>query len=487
MLKILDNHLKKQVTETSDYIEIFFLDNGIDNVYFTIEGEELFISSNISKLPIKKVSLLSINFLLRNHTIPSPYSIHENIFSLTYGDKVIINKKNKDIKFYNSFPYFEKNSKENTTMTNEKLITLLSNSLSEQLDFDKESMLMLSAGKDSSSIAIALSEMEQKHKTFALTINSGFDTDEGNIASDIAKKLGLKHEIVNVNKKDSIDEETLLNFYKDSSSVVTDFAQIPYLIALNKYKHKNDLQIIDGSGSDVYVGHLPNKNGVIKNKFPVIRNSILQNFVPNFTKSNLRKFNFINQYKSERFLEGLELDQIEINKILKTEPHLVDNFWKNLDSEFAKHDLIDHKNFIRGRFLDTYTYTGKIKLATSFFGFNYILPWCNEDLIQNYFNLAIHKKYSKTQLINKIPVRKLIEDRLGLDLDKIGKRAFLFDKEVFFFSHKKFIINQILNCKIWDKNIEKFIKFLERNNDYNNLIVLFNISAWFNNTKYLER
>ena len=93
---------------------------------------------------------------------------------------------------------------------------------------------------------------------------------------------------------------------------------------------------------------------------------------------------------------------------------------------------------------------------------------------------------------NKLPLRKLLYERVGIDSDKIGKYFYGFPISSFLEMIKDKIREEVLSCKLWDKKeIEKFWRVLEKKAKKNKIckIVyrnLFFLSAFVNHSKYLK-
>ena len=106
--------------------------------------------------------------------------------------------------------------------------------------------------------------------------------------------------------------------------------------------------------------------------------------------------------------------------------------------------------------------------------------------------------FDKRLLKNKLILRKILEKRLSIDFDKIGKKDFKFDYRKLMNTNKKFVINSIINCSLFTNTnyLKSLIEKLFRNSLKNNLISnrsktlinqIFQICLWYNNSKYIKR
>ncbi|MGB7328755.1 MAG: hypothetical protein WBD31_28005 [Rubripirellula sp.] len=120
----------------------------------------------------------------------------------------------------------------------------------DEIDFDKTTLL-LSEGKDSTGIALAIAELGQKVDclTFA---NS--DTNVGFVES-IAKRLGFRLTVVRYGNMQITDDslDRLTRVFEPT----LDQAFLSYLLL--PMEALEGRTILDGMGNDIYMGHLPSK------------------------------------------------------------------------------------------------------------------------------------------------------------------------------------------------------------------------------------
>jgi asparagine synthase (glutamine-hydrolysing) len=90
----------------------------------------------------------------------------------------------------------------------------------------------------------------------------------------------------------------------------------------------------------------------------------------------------------------------------------------------------------------------KVSNFTEVFNANLVLPFADEDSAEYVGSLDEAEVFDKKNFKNKLPLRKLLYERLGLDSDKIGKYSYGFPTfEVLETLLKDRVKEVILNCK----------------------------------------
>ena len=79
----------------------------------------------------------------------------------------------------------------------------------------------------------------------------------------------------------------------------------------------------------------------------------------------------------------------------------------------------------------------------------------------------------------------MLRDFVGYDDELVGKRPFLFGKRRFLEAHMSFCREEILNCRLWSRQIESEVARLEKSllrgcHAENALLSLLMVSMWHN-------
>ena len=138
----------------------------------------------------------------------------------------------------------------------------------------------------------------------------------------------------------------------------------------------------------------------------------------------------------------------------------------------------------------------KARATGEAFGFDVLFPWCDDAVIDYYFNLPEDAKFNKEIGQNKVLVRQMLKDVLDYDAAQVGKHVFRFEGELFLNTHRKWVEEQILECDLWKQRgtrdaVEKLLAKLykEMNGGMrakNSIIGLLQVSGWVNHSRYLK-
>jgi len=273
--------------------------------------------------------------------------------------------------------------------------------------------LLLSEGKDSIGIAIALAELGIKVDcvTFA---NSDSNVE---LVVEIAKNLGHRLEIVRYNNY-TIPEGALERLSAVFEPTV-DQAFLSYLLL------PTDLfqgcTIIDGMGNDLYMGHLPSKQQLLATKVCHVASWL----TPQWFRDSLKGKLFRNSercgipFRTFTECQGLYngFDRNEIQKLISEPRSLahIDTHWKRIGFEKAR-------ALSRGRYLDTYSFCGKSIALAEMASAKVYFPWAEEKIAERFSRLPPNKKFDWPTL-NKLPLREAINQRFDYRQPKVGFRA----------------------------------------------------------------
>jgi len=126
------------------------------------------------------------------------------------------------------------------------------------------------------------------------------------------------------------------------------------------------------------------------------------------------------------------------------------------------------------------------------FDINLILPWTNSEIAKYVGKVSEKCLFDRKRFKNKLPLRKLLKERLDLDSDSLGKYSYGFNEYKFLKSIDFKVKEEVIECKLWDsKHIQKLFRIVEERAEKDKFFQklytkLFLISAWFNHNKYLK-
>ena len=477
------------VAEFPSYI---YLDDSKQILLYSEKIKELLDDSRVLK-PLE-ITNEGISFLLQSGVVPIPQTIYKNIFIVGVGDTAVIRTMNNkvDIEFSHEFPFFNKNRNNEADVDENYIIEMLAEATISRLKVNTESYLFHSAGKDSNMIALSLAEAGHQNKITCITHQSKGDTDESEISKNIASKLGFKHQILyEPNTLDKKHMDSFEYYFENIPLPCTDDATLAYSLYTSQVEFQN-ANIIDGSGNDIYMGHIPSNLEFDRQA----KYSFFHRLRPIAGKlSSGSRFDIITKTKTEYAgMNGISYGDSQ--HILK-DAYNVYGYWKNEDEKRHDWDYFDIRADIWGSLVEYEKVMRKAKNLANINNINLIFPFTNHKVTEYFSKLPEKYLFNRDEFKNKLIFRKILRDRISLDSDKLGKMVYSFDFYSILMKMKKEVDHEILSCKLWNKNgIEKILASLYHKIDSNHkyrlrltylVQRLYLISAWYNHNKYVKR
>lgn len=440
-----------------------------------------------------EVSSAGISFLLKSGVIPTPNTIYKDLYIVSIGNTLKIKNVNQEIAldFSRNFPFI-RNKKQLNTIPNEKeFLSLLANATLDKLEGNRKNYLFHSAGKDSNTIALALSD-QNFEDVHCVSHKSKGESDESDISKKISKRLGFKHQILfEPSTLENKHLDSIEDYFTNISFPVMDVVSLAYPIYNTQLDFTNS-NIIDGMGNDVYIGHIPS---VSEYRFANYLSKI------SFMKPLTNKLN------SENYLNILGANKIEWVGLIGlmngdctniyNEFEAIDKDWKNIENESKNLNYFDFRAKIRGGIIDQEIFMRKVRNFGDINNSNIIFPWADSSVANYFYNVDDKYLFDKKNLKNKLILRDLLNKRLGLDSDKLGKLGYTFDFWKILNLMSGDVKNEILTCKLWNVNeVEVLLKRLYRRGVKNDRFAnrarslihrLYLLSAWHNKNKYVNR
>ncbi len=478
---------------------VFYGDNtGEYNTYLLHDGDNIAVSPSVGELlqyirqnNSPEVNNDAVAYLLQSSVIPYPETAYKNMYVIGIGDRLEFDKGNPEAQLKQScdFPYFQNKSRGDQTASTKKLLDLLCASVSRKVTGD--ACLMLSSGKDSVAIALAMKECGLRNvQSFTYSDKSNKEADEGSYAAEVARKLGFPHKNLHISDDRATVKKAIRHFFTHSPYPSCDPTTIPYAVCLYQEDVRN-MQIVNGSGNDIYMGHVPSaKIQAVYNYYRIIRNfrqpEILRKIIPFYHKLN--KF-FTNAAEFSLYGHG-HLRNREINRFFPTDIDF-HKFWAGAANDCRHMNGVDFRAFIRGKFCDSHGIAIKESTIADSLDSEYVLPWADKDIIDYYFHLPAKDKFDLKGRRNKMLLRDMLKEHMSYDADTIGKKIFFFGGQKFILNNTELIKEEILQCKLWKKTIEKeldqYLNLLANHPRVaGSIIDLFMTSGWHNHCKYIQ-
>jgi asparagine synthase (glutamine-hydrolysing) len=429
-------------------------------------------------------SAFAVSALLQSGLVPPPHSEFEDIYTLTMGDVVRVSwpDDRPRLDFDIDYPWFAGRSRNDGDPSERKLLDLLTAATVADLDAAGGSgFLMLSSGKDSAAVALALAEAGRTDVP-CVTYRAGMDDPEPAVAADICRRLGLEHRVVDAPADPVRVEEILTRFFEVAPRPGTDLKQIPYVFATASAGCDGGT-VIDGGGNDSYMGYPVTGRWAMKTRLR-LRGRWLRDFVQQHTPVD-SPVNYLARSRLETMLAGRLLRFHELSRFM---PGAVDagEFWAGLSQETARLDLFDVYAFIE-RYATPPASMKKHTLSANAIGCTASVPWCNHEIADYYFNLPEEHRYDRKRGVNKLLLRRMLLEYLDYDADEIGKHYFSFDGARFVARNRGFIRSEIVSCDLWDRDrLGTVIDWLDAVDTrpllHHAILTLFMVSGWHNHS-----
>jgi len=436
-----------------------------------------------------ELSHFGVSALLHHALVPLPFTEYEGIYFLSMGDiaDIGVGVEPLTIDLSNDYPWTVALSRDDGEASKEKLLQLLTEATERQLsEFGNDGFLMLSSGKDSPAVALALAEGGFKHIR-GVTYSSGPDDPEPPIAADVCRRLGLEHQVVEMPTEPQETADTLIGFFEASARPGVDLSQLPYTFATAAAGHGKGA-VLDGGGNDSYMGYPATGHDLTKMRYRV-RGRRLASSIRRMVAVD-SPLNYLARSRAEATLPGRTLRLRESRQIY---PAAVDTagYWYDVSQETRNLDLLDLYGTVNERHTGPGGSMQKQRLAANALGMGSVLPWCDSEVADYYFNLPELNRFDRSTGKNKVLLRKMLYHYLDYDADAIGKHYFSFDGAAFITRNRDFVQSEIGACALWDQGglpvVHEWLDQIEsRPLLYHSLLTVFMISGWHNHSRYLN-
>ncbi len=469
---------------------------GRQNIFVIVCPDAITVTDDIGELcrEILRLGGLSVNLnslahLLRNALCPTPTTALANVYALSYGDTLTIRTSPDGtpvVTHEYAFPFLNALSRGDSEPSTDTLFHLLCEAVDEHLGSASGSVLMLSSGKDSISILHALAEIGRKDVR-ALTYVAGTTNDEDDFAAMAARRLGIHHTTVRLADDPKYIKRELIHYFENTPLPGLDNTQIPYILSLAAADVSNEV-VLDGSQNDLYMGYVPSKNLRVKLAYNVGR------FLPSASIDLLSHASLLTYFvksRSEAGFPGYYLKPRTIEQVLGIRDS-TKKYWAESDRKNVGLDVFDYLPTVKGRHYDSNQVLLKGRTAAVARGTTIEFPWSNEKIADYYFNLPEPDRFDRNGFVNKILLRRMLRERLEYPDAALGKKYFEFQLAPFMAAHRKWVIDEIFACNLWQSPVRTLVpRWYDSLSSTPRLAyglnALFMISGWYNHSRYINR
>lgn len=439
-----------------------------------------------------RIDEVALSHLLHDGFVPLPRTIFQGVHALGIGDRATVTGHGADVELELTvdFPYLQRRSAADQTPDPERLLRLLCTSLERALAPYPSAVLMLSSGLDSVPLALAAAEIGRAADITALTFDQ-HGSGEGEVAATFARRFGLRHVALRFPQGSRDVADLMEEFFTSADQPCCDPATLAYAATLRQAGVRG-MPILDGSGSDVYLGEIPTRRNQMLDplhRLPDPWIGPLRAALPFWSPLN----KVVSSRCEKTFVDEYHLRYQETRSFFAGS---VDTsvLWRRQDRELADLDFTDLTQCIAMRHVDANCGMLKARLAAATRGGTAVFPWCDPDVISYCFNLPDIWKRGNRSWGNKPLVREML--RRYADYDAVTQRKkviFSFHLPDFLRTNKALVEHEVRSSPLWARSVRETLAMLWRTLDDNRsgtavaLHTLFCVSAWLNHADILER
>jgi asparagine synthase (glutamine-hydrolysing) len=472
-------------------------------LYWPQDQSTLLYSTTITELlndarvpkPLK-VSNEGISFLLQSGVVPPPKTAYQDIYIVGIGDKAQISTQNGkvDVVFSHQFPFMNANRLPADAMQPDEdlILQMLAEATINRIDTSKPSFLFHSAGKDSNSIALALAEAGWQDKVTLITHKSKGHADESEISAKIAKQLGFKHQILHeVDQLQAEHHQAIEDYFINAPFPCTDNVTLAYPLYAHQLPELKGANIIDGGMNDRYMVSPPTAREL--KVLPLSKLTHHASFMRHFAKSESLLSPLLRT--PAEWIGGIGgLSFADTKKILPDAVNVYPH-WQQ-ESQLRKDwDFFDFKT-AQYTAIATEMFQRKARNFADSINSNLVLPFANQQVAEYFAKMPEAHLFDRKALKNKLILRKMLKDRIGLDSDALGKMGFSYDSRSIVIQNWESITQEITACPLWNQPGLVNVIARMRNRMYGTgwgagaagrlLYRIYLLSAWHNRNRYVN-
>lgn len=434
-----------------------------------------------------RVSPFGLSHTLETGFVPMPSTIYEGVYRLGSGDwiRATADGDRIAVDFGSDYPWLPTRSRQDQRPDTATLYDLIVRSLNKQLELSGgEAFLMLSSGKDSVALAVALAD--SGYDVPCITYKSGGDDLEHAFAADFCRTLGLRHQIVEMPRDPGVIRRYLTHYFENAVAPSADHALIPFVVAVAE-SGLGAGGVIDGGGNDTYMGYLPSRIRVLKRRYRV-RGRRTADLVGRLTRVD-SPINYLARSEAASSFPGRNLRHHETRRLYADAVETA-GYWYDLGESLAAMNRMDATVLTLLRHTEGARSNDKVRIVAPAHGLTALLPYCDKGLAEYYFHLPQDARYDIETGTNKVLLRQLLDEKIGYAASGVGSGHFSFDGAGFVAGNAEFVREEILSCMLWEPAIRDMVAgWLEalprRPFLFHVLVPLFLVSGWHNHSRYL--
>jgi asparagine synthase (glutamine-hydrolysing) len=454
--------------------------------YFSIIDSSFFVSSDIlSVLRARhrrghgiEVCPVAISHLLHDGFVAQPLTVYKDVFCASMGMSATL--KDGRLEFSFDFPFLKPKSTQDREPDPATLLQVLSDATNRACAANPKPLLMLSAGLDSTSLALAVKQAG-RDDALCVTYTEDDDQDEASLARRLCLRLGLRHETCHL----GLESNEVCGLLQGYAAVAPEPCADPALTACVApiARHADgDTVILDGSGNDAYFWKPPRPLDLAKLRLGWNRLLGLRR-IRQALPMHFRYERLLSTPLELLLFAGPNLRHCDTRVFY---PASIDTHrsWLERFNQLVI-PFEEMRSSIRSAFMGPAAHMMKARNAAMPVGARARFPWADHEVANYCFNLPADHRFDRASGRNKVIIREMLSRFVDYDEKAIGKRSFKFDKRRFIKRNLDFCRHEILSCALWEPAIERSLRGLVSAFDRgarteNALLTLLMVSLWHN-------
>jgi len=469
---------------------------GGSRVYAAVSGAELVVSDDLGAIALalnRDGVATPLNHTALSHVLVHgfgmlPETVFSGILQPRMGESIHARKRGDGLGIEavdDGYPYLNGASREDQVADERRLLDLTTAAVDRIVVREGGSgVLMLSSGKDSVALALAVAEGGHRDVT-CVTYRSSERDSEWQYAASLCRRLGLALEILDPPKPDEIRRILERVFERSAEPGGEGLFQYGHMAKVLSPEYPF---VMDGLGNDTFMGFGPNKRGRWKTRLRVrgaLPGAALTMMTPVDSPLNY----FLRSRVATTFPLRLLRDR-ELNRIYP-ESVRVQRLAYDQSRALRHMDDWDLWNEVSERTGNVTSSMLKVYLTTQAYDMRATFPFCDTELIDYYFNLPQAERFDRKALTNKVLLRKMLTRYADYDTELVGSNPFHFDRVRFLQEQRDWVLAEIAACTLWNDRAapmaQAWLDALDRRRLLAHaLLPLFQVSGWHNRSSVLR-
>jgi asparagine synthetase B (glutamine-hydrolysing) len=401
-----------------------------------------------------ELSRKSTALLLRFGFVPVPHTLFANVFQAGIGDRLSIDLASGMVTHTYDFPFLIAKSRQSETWHPEVFTDLLCASCERVLS--QHAGLLLSAGKDSTALLLALRRIGRKD-VLCVTYDARYREQEAAPASALARDMGFRHVTVSADPRREFD--AYMSFLRNAPHLTLDFSLPGALVSVAACGERGDM-VLDGLGNDKYMHCSPSRRERLLRAISIP--SRLRGLgwgaasPPGLGQRATYVASSAAMYASERWFPGTKLSAKLINHVTGS-AETAQAFARSLDLSLRDCHIVDAVTVAKACYSDFSGAMEKTRCAAEHFGMSVTYPFCDSELIEYYFNLPKVLRLNEQTLETKIAFKRWLREQQIKSEYFTTKGSFRYNMATMFEENYQTIVNIVAKSQ----NIE-FMPSLRR-------------------------